>query len=245
MKVPDTAEAYTLFNGSLKLCQPRSGPRTSVDAILLADFLSTRYEPIAELGLGNGVASLAALYLGRAPASWGIEIQKDLAELAELNAEAGGYYLEICHGDLRLTDDLGGSSRFTRVIANPPFRGPSDGRRSPDQGRDASRREVHANLGDFLDAARWLLTSGGRFTLIYTARRLAELITELRARRLEPKRLLLIHPSMDRPARLAIIESVLDGGVELNILEPLFTHYANGFYTRSMGKILAGRPSPG
>lgn len=244
MTVPDTAEAYTLFGGGLKLYQPRFGPRTSVDAVLLADFLSTRDEPIAELGLGSGAASLAALYLGRAPAAWGIEIQRSLTELAELNAETGGFALEVRHGDLRCRDDLGGCGRFNRVFANPPFRGPFDGRCSPNRSRDAARREVHAVLDDFLDAARWLLTSGGRLTLIHTSRRLAELITELRTRRFEPKRLRLVHPAADRPARLAIIESVLDGGVELNILSPLFIHHANGSYTLEMGKILAGRPSP-
>ena len=214
-----------------------------MDAVLLADFLTRRNEPIAELGLGSGAASLAALYLEKAASAWGIEIQEGLAKLADLNATRGGFPLEVHRGDLRRRTDLGPAGRFTRVIANPPFRGPTDGRRSPDPDRDTARRETSSTLTDFLDAARWLLANGGRLTLVYSARRLAELIAELRKRRLEPKRLRLVHPSPNGPARLVLIESVRDGGIELNIHPPLFTHEAAGDYSEEMERILAGRIS--
>lgn len=241
MKTQNDAEAYTLFNGGLELLQPRRGPRTSVDALLLADFLAPGDGPVAELGLGNGAASLAALYLHKANSAWGIEIQRDLAALAERNARETGLPLTVKTGDLRLREDLGEPGRFTRVIANPPFRRPDDGHRSPSSSRDAARREVFGGLLDFLDAALLLLAEGGRFTLIYPARRLAELTAELRSRRLEPKRMRLVHPSPERPAGLVLLEAVKGGGAELEIPPPLFTHGTDGAYTDEMAEILAGR----
>ncbi|OGD74846.1 MAG: hypothetical protein A2Y64_04320, partial [Candidatus Coatesbacteria bacterium RBG_13_66_14] len=169
------------------------------------------------------------------------EIQPDLAGLAERNALADGFPLAVRTGDLRRREDLGKPGRFDRVFANPPYRASFDGRRSPDATRDAARREVFGGLGDFLDAALWLLADGGALTLIYTARRLAELFTELRSRRLEPKRLRLVHPGPDRPARLVLLEAAKGGGVELEILPPLFTHGADGAYTDEMAEILYGR----
>ncbi|MCX7020832.1 MAG: SAM-dependent methyltransferase [bacterium] len=234
-------ETFTLFHGALRLRQPGAGPRTSVDAVLLADFLAPGDGPLAELGLGNGAASLAALYLGKSPAAWGIEIQRELASLAELNARMGGFPLTVQTGDLRRRQELGEPGRFDRVIANPPYRAHSDGRRSPDATRDAARREVYSGLGDFLDAARLLLADGGALTLIYTARRLAELVAELRSRRLEPKRMRLVHPGPDRPARLVLLEATKGGGVDLDVLSPLLTHGADGEYTDEMAEILAGR----
>jgi tRNA1Val (adenine37-N6)-methyltransferase len=239
----DAGETYTLFHGGLELRQPGAGPRTSVDAVLLADFLAPGDGPIAELGLGNGAASLAALYLGKSTAAWGIEIQRELARLAELNARTGGFPLAVHTGDLRRREFLGEPGRFTRVIANPPYRARSDGRRSPDETRDAARREVYAGLGDFLDAAHWILADGGSITLVHSARRLAELVAELRSRRLEPKRLRLVHPRPDRPARLVLLEATKGGGVELEVLPPLFTHGADGAYTDEMAEILYGRPA--
>jgi len=237
----EAGETYTLFHGCLSLVQPGAGPRTSVDAVLLADFLAPGDGPIAELGLGNGAASLAALYLGKSPAAWGIEIQPDLVGLAELNARTGGFPLAVHTGDLRRREDLGEPGRFGRVIANPPYRASFDGRRSPNEKRDAARREVYAGLGDFLDAARRLLADGGALTLVYTARRLVELVTELRARGLEPRRMRLVHGGPDRPARLVLLEATKGGGVELEVLPPLFTHGADGAYTDEMAEILSGR----
>jgi len=239
----NSTEIFSLFHGGLELLQPGAGPRTGVDAVLLADFLVPGDGPVAELGLGNGAASLAVLYLGKSPAAWGIEIQPDPAGLAELNARATGLPLTVKVGDLRRREDLGEPGRFSRVIANPPYRAPSDGRRSPDEARDAARREVFGGLGDFLDAALWLLADGGALTLIYSARRLAELITELRSRRLEPKRMRPVHPGPDRPARLVLLDAAQGGGVELEVLSPLFTHGADGAYTDEMAEILAGRRS--
>ncbi|HUT97946.1 MAG TPA: methyltransferase [bacterium] len=239
----DSVETYTLFHGGLTLIQPSAGPRTGVDAVLLADFLAPGDGPVAELGLGNGAASLAALYLAKCPAAWGIEIQRDLAVLAELNARTGGFPLAVQTGDLRRREELGEPGRFDRVIANPPYRARSDGRRSPDATRDAARREVFGGLGDFLDAARLLLADGGTLTLIYSARRLAELVADLRSRLLEPKRMRLVHPGPDRPARLVLLEATKGGGVELEVLPPLFTHGADGAYTDEMVKILDGRPA--
>ena len=238
-----SSETYTLFHGGIRLLQPGAGPRTSVDAVLLADFLAPGDGPVAELGLGHGAASLAALYLGKATTAWGIEIQPDLADLAEMNARTTGLSLTVQAGDLRRREDLGESGRFGRVIANPPYRAASDGRRSPDGTRDAARREVFGGLGDFLDAARWLLTDRGTLTLVYSARRLAELVAESKARRLEPKRMRPVHPGPDRPARLALLEATQGGGVELELLPPLFTHGADGEYTDEMAEILAGRRS--
>jgi len=243
MKVLRSSETYTLFHGSLTLLQPGAGPRTSVDAVFLADFLAPGDGPVAELGLGNGAASLAALYLHKAPSAWGIEIQPDLADLAEMNARTTGLSLTVQAGDLRRREDLGESGSFGRVIANPPYRAASDGRRSPDGTRDAARREVFGGLGDVLDAARRLLADGGALTLIYTTRRLAELMTELRSRELEPKRMRLVHGGPDRPARLVLLEATQGGGVELELLPPLFTHGADGEYADEMAEILAGRRS--
>jgi tRNA1Val (adenine37-N6)-methyltransferase len=239
----DSTEIFALFRGGLTLLQPEAGPRTGVDAVLLADFLAPGDGCVAELGLGNGAASLAALYLAKTPAAWGIEIQPDLARLAERNARSTGLPLAVKTGDLRRKGDLGEPGRFARVIANPPYRAPSDGRRSPDATRDAARREVHASLGDFLDAARRLLADGGALTLVYSARRLAELAAELRSRGLEPRRMRLVHGGSDRPARLVLLEATKGGGVELEVLPPLFTHEADGAYSDGMAEILAGRPS--
>lgn len=233
-------EDYSLFGGALALRQPSRGPRTSLDAVLLADFLPPG-GPVAELGLGHGALALAVLHLERAPAAWGIELQPDLAELARFNARRNGLELSVVTGDLRAPELLPPPGAYDRVLANPPFRAPGDGRVSPEPSRDRARRETAGTLTDFLDAARHILNPGGALYLIFTARRTAELIHELRRRSLEPKRLRPIHGRREAPARLVLVEARRDGGVELTLEPPLCTHEDKD-YSPELAEILAGRP---
>jgi len=234
-------QRYSLFDGGLPLLQPAVGAKTSLDVPLLISFLEPRSEPLAELGTGNGAALLGAIYLGKAPGGWGVELQQDLAELARRNAALNDFNATIVTGDLRNKATLGEPGRFRRVIANPPFRTVSDGRLSPHADRRAARSETTATLGDFLTAAAYLLDNGGRLTLIFTARRLAELIGELRTHRLEPKRLRLIHPQPGKAAKLVLLEAIKNGGVELTVLPPLFTHDEQGEYSPELAAILSGK----
>lgn len=233
-------EDYSLFGGALALRQPARGPRTSLDAVLLADFLPPG-GPVAELGLGHGACALAALHLERAPKAWGIELQPDLAELAHFNARRNGLELSVTTGDLREPERLPPPGVYDRVLANPPYRAPGDGRISPEPSRDQARRETAGTLSDFLDAARRILNPGGALYLIFTARRTAELLHELRRRSLEPKRLRPIHGRREAPARLVLVEARRDGGVELTLEPPLHTHEDKD-YSPELAAILAGRP---
>ncbi|MBD3400393.1 MAG: methyltransferase [Candidatus Coatesbacteria bacterium] len=236
-------EEYALFGGALRLLQPRRGAKTSLDAVLLADFVSAGPGPLAELGLGHGAALLAAVHLGRAERGWGLELRSDLVELARFNAELNGLELEANQGDLRELDELPAGG-FRRVIANPPFRAVGDGRRSPDPVRDAARRETTAGLADFLTAAARLLDPGGLLSLVFTVRRLAELIQTLVDHHLEPKRLRPVHPRRGAAARLVLVEARRDGGVGLTVEPPLLTHEGNR-YSPELAQILAGRTAAG
>jgi tRNA1Val (adenine37-N6)-methyltransferase len=50
-----------------------------------------------------------------------------------------------------------------------------------------------------------MLKNKGRFFLVFPASRAAELISALRERKLEPKRLRSVHPSVNKPASLLLI----------------------------------------
>ena len=56
-------EKNNLFNGELSCDQHRGGYRFSIDAVLLAHFISVKKkERILDLGTGSGVISLILLY---------------------------------------------------------------------------------------------------------------------------------------------------------------------------------------
>ena len=79
-----------------------------------------------------------------------------------------------------------------------------------------------------LAAAGWLLKNRGRFCMIHLAERLPELVREMSARQIEPKRLRMIHPRRHDPARMVLIEGRKDGKPGLEVEAPLYVYRGSG-----------------
>lgn len=231
----------SILNGRLRLIQPRRGYRFSVDAILLGRFIRPR--PVArilELGAGCGVISImaAALYTPREVAA--VEVQKEMAALIERNAALNALpVVRAVVADLRAPTIAGvDQASFDLVIANPPYRTAGSGRRSPIAGRDLARAESGATLRDFTAAAARYLKHGGKAAFVFVAARSAELISELRAANLEPKRIRMVHPQLDQPATTVLIETRKGGGVELKVEPPLILYAGRGIYSNEAQALL-------
>lgn len=232
----------TILDGSITLIQPRHGYRFSVEAILLGRFVraGTR-DRVLELGAGCGVVAimLAALHRPREVAA--IEIQPKLAEMIERNASINGLdSVRVACADLRRRK-IGGiaSASFDLVVANPPYRAAAAGRESPDHGRRIARGENTATLSDFVAAARRYARTGGRVAFIFTAHRSAELISTMRANKLEPKRIRFVHPRIDLPASVVLLEARARGGIEVTIEPPLILYERPGTYTSEARALLS------
>jgi len=232
----------TILDGSITLIQPRHGYRFSVEAILLGRFAraSTR-DRVLELGAGCGVVSIMIAALHRPREVVALEIQPQLAEMIARNAEING--LESMHAvcaDLRQKKMKGvESASFDLVVANPPYRAVAAGRENPDRGRRVARGESAALLADFVAAARRYARTGGRVAFVFTARRSAELISAMRSKQLEPKRIRWVHPQIARPASVILIEARVGGGIEVAIEPPLILYERPGIYTPEARALLS------
>ncbi len=223
------------------MIQPKHGYRFSVEAILLGRFVraSTR-ERVLELGAGCGVISLMLASIYRPREVVAIEIQPNLAEMIARNAAINDLksVRAIC-ADLRQKIAGVEPASYDLVVANPPYRAPSTGRENPDRGRRLARGESSATLADFVRAARRYARHGARVAFVFTARRSAELISTMRAEKLEPKRIRFVHPRIDMPASVVMVEARAGGGIEAAIEPPLILYDRPGIYTREAGAILS------
>jgi len=77
---------------------------------------------------------------------------------------------------------------------------------------------------------------------VFTASRTAELIAELCARALEPKRIRFVHPRAERPASVILIEARKGGGVEVEVEPPLMLYAEPGIYSREAMELLKDVP---
>src|SRR5262247_2661377 len=90
--VTETVDA--ILRGRVRVVQPKEGPRFAVDPVLLADFVvrgcGVRAETACDLGAGTGVLGLVLAALDGRVRVTGIEMQPQLAALAEKSIALSG-----------------------------------------------------------------------------------------------------------------------------------------------------------
>lgn len=167
---------------------------------------------VCDLGCGGGTLLLLLARRERSLDLTGVELDGESARCARNNLAANGLQGTILDTDLREKGCLPNES-FDLVVSNPPyfprFAGKSGGR---------ARTEESCTFDELCAAANRCLKNGGRFALVHRPERLTDLLTVLRAHRLEPKRLQFVSCSWDRPPSAVLLEARKNGGVGLEVL---------------------------
>ena len=238
----------TLIDGKLRLYQSRGGYRFSLDALLLAHFVTVKpRRRVVDLGAGNGTIALLLSHLHPTASITGVEVQAAMAERARRSVALNRLddRLAIVAGDWRDAGKLFAPASFDVVVSNPPFRKPSSGRISSNRERQLARHELKGSLPEFLCAAAYLLGAKGRLALIYSAERAVELLAALRGAGLEPKRLRWVHSFVDAEALLVLVEAVKGGRSGVEVAAPLFIYRTGKEYSVEVAAIVAGIAKPG
>ncbi len=221
-----TREAITtdkFLGGQLVLMQPRQGYRAGVDPVFLAASVNAHPgESVLELGCGVGAAILSLGKRVEGLRLVGVEIQKDYADLARLNAFENDIELEVHTADLReLPAELREDS-FDHVIMNPPYHLRLSGTPAQDAGREMAIGE-DAPLADWIDAATRRLKPRGHMTMIQKADRLPEIL-EAMDERLGSILVKPLCPREGRSASLILVQARKGGRGAFRLAAPLILH---------------------
>lgn len=73
--------------------------------------------------------------------------------------------------------------------------------------------------------------------MVHRPHRLIEIITALTERKLEPKRMKLVHPYVDREANMVLIEAVRGGRSMIKVEAPVVVYREPGVYTEEIYEI--------
>ena len=225
---------------NLRIIQSPDAFRFGMDSVLLADFARARPRSrVCDLGTGSGILPL--LLYGRSPdiTCDAVEIQPDAAERAGRSMRLNGLEdkITVHNRDLKEARAFLPHAAFDLVICNPPYSPEKSSLASTRPALRTARQEVGCTLEDVAAAAAWLLRSRARFSLMLPAARLTDAFDTLRRHRLEPKRLRLVHANIQRPARLALMEAMLDVNPGLIIEPPLIIHDLDGTDTQELRRI--------
>lgn len=237
-----------ILYGFLKMHQPQIGPRVNMDTVLLAGFtLPRKGEKVIELGCAHGGISL--ILAKRFPQSYftGIDIQSSLISMASKNAVLNGLCgnTKFMLGDLRGVRKIFTHQSFDVLVVNPPYEDSGNGQRSEHKVNRVARQGEECSLADVCEAARFLLKNRGRLYMIMRALRIVDTLNLLRANKIEPRLLRMVHPTPEKSASVFLLEAVRSGGPAMNVLPPLFIYGGDGKYTESLLEFYKASPSLG
>ncbi|MEG0379131.1 MAG: SAM-dependent methyltransferase, partial [Eubacterium sp.] len=129
------------------------------------------------------------------------------------------------------------------VVSNPPYMKVGHGFENPTETKAIARHEILCGIEDIAVFAKRMLKNKGKLFLIHRADRLTDIIAILRAHSVETKRICMVHPYVNKPANLVLVEAVKAGKPYLNIDPPVVVYDADGNYTQTINTIY-GTPRP-
>lgn len=228
------------LEGSIIVYQPKRGFRFGIDSILLAHFLNLKPKDLVlEVGAGSGIISLIALKRFPKAKIFALELESIFIECLKKNILENKLQekLFIIKGDIKTS--LFKSGIFDVIFSNPPYFKSKSGRKSPYEIENIARRDVEFELDEFFKKVSSLLKNKGKFYLVFTALRLAELIYLLKKNRLEPKLLRLVHSYPGSEAKLVLLLAVKNAKEEIRIFSPLYIYDSpKGNYTEEVKNML-------
>ena len=237
IRLDDLENGYFIYQDTDFFC-------FGIDAVLLAHFGKLKNgDRILDLCTGNGIVPLLmqadARDAGLSVSFDALEIQPPMAALASASVRKNHLEDTICitEGDLRESASIYGPGTFSVVTCNPPYMRASQGLHGETDARTVARHEVLCTLEDVICQSAKLLKSRGRFIMVHRPGRLAEIFACLNAHRLEPKRMQLVYPYVDKAPTMVLIEAVKGGGPQLNVEAPLIVYNADRTYTDEVLRI--------
>lgn len=205
-----------------------------MDAVLLSGFARAgEGEKTLDLGTGNGIIPLLMSAKTQAAHLTGLEIQPESADMARRSVALNHLEdrIHICEGDIKEASRIFGASAFDVVTCNPPYMIGQHGLTGDDRAKAVARHEILCTFEDVAREAARLLRPGGKFYLVHRPFRLAELLCTLTTHRLEPKRMRLVYPFVDKEPNMVLLEADRGGNPRMTVEPPLIVYQKPGVYT--------------
>ena len=97
-----------------------------------------------------------------------------------------------------------------------------------------NRLEELCTLEDIIRESARILKAGGRFYMVHRPFRLAEILTAMCEAKLEPKRMRLVYPYVDKEPNMVLIEGIRGAKSRMTVDPPLIVYEKDGSYTREI-----------
>ena len=235
-----------LQRNGLQIIQKTDGFCFGMDAVLLSGFAAVKPgERVLDLGTGTGIIPLLLSAKTEGEHFSALEIQDEIARMAERSIKLNHLEekIEIVHGDIKEASRIFGAASFDVVTTNPPYMIGNHGIRNDQDAKTIARHEVLCTLDDILRESAKILPQGGRFYMVHRPFRLAEIFSKMVEHRIEPKRMRLVYPYIDKEPNMVLIEGMKGGNPRMQVEPPLVVYQKDGSYTEELLALYGMSPS--
>lgn len=211
-----------------------------MDAVLLSGFVKAgKKDKILDICTGNGIIPVLLSAKTEAAHITGLEIQPEAVDLARRSIQMNNLTekIDIVEGDLKEITNFFPKASMDVVTCNPPYMVGQHGLQNEADHKSIARHEILCNLEDVVSAATNTLKPGGNFYMVHRPFRLAEIIVMLTKYKLEPKRMRLVYPFVDKEPNMVLIEAKRGAKPRITIEEPLIVYKSPGEYTDEIYEI--------
>lgn len=218
---------YSIIQNPQKFC-------FGMDAVLLSGFCEVKEkERVLDLGTGTGIIPILLEAKTKGKEFIGLEIQEESADMARRSVSYN--HLEervsIVTGDIKEASKIFGGSSFDVITTNPPYMMGQHGLKNASEAKTIARHEVLCTLDDIMRESAKLLKPKGRFYMVHRPFRLAEIMVTMKKYNIEPKRMQLVYPFVDKEPNMVLIEGLRDGNPRMTVEKPLIVYKEQNIYT--------------
>lgn len=211
-----------------------------MDAVLLSGFAKAKEgDHVIDLGTGTGIIPILMEAKTKASNLVGLEIQPESADMAQRSVELNHLEkkIRIVTGDIREASSIFGAATFDVVTSNPPYMTEYHGITNEKSPKAIARHELLCTLEDVICQAAKLLRPGGSFYMVHRPFRLVDIMVLMREYHLEPKRMKLVYPYIDKDPNMVLIEGLRGGRPRMTVEKPLIVYKEPGVYTDEIYEI--------
>lgn len=211
-----------------------------MDAVLLSGFAKAKEgDHVIDLGTGTGIIPILMEAKTKASNLVGLEIQPESADMAQRSVELNHLEkkIRVVTGDIREASSIFGAATFDVVTSNPPYMTEHHGIMNEKSPKAIARHELLCTLEDVISQAAKLLRPGGSFYMVHRPFRLVDIMVLMREYHLEPKRMKLVYPYIDKDPNMVLIEGLRGGRPRMTVEKPLIVYKESGVYTDEIYEI--------
>ena len=232
-RLDDLQNGYWMIQNNQGFCY-------GIDAVLLSAFAKVKPgEDVLDLCTGTGIVPVLLKAKTSGRNFTGLEIQEKSADMARRSVAYNHLenQITIIQGDVKQAEKLFGAASFDVVTCNPPYMTADHGLTNPHLPKAIARHEVLCTLEDVIAQTSRVLKSRGRFYMVHRPFRLAEIMGVMMTYKLEPKRMQLVYPFVDKEPNMVLIEGLKGGNPRITVEKPLIVYEKPGIYTEDIRRM--------